>query len=494
MSFCPYCGKQLADGVVCNCRNVQTPVATTVQMPVAPIAPVAPVTAASPVTPVTSVLPNEAPETSAESPFVVPMGNNGFYGGMPAGNGAPMGIPAVPVNNSGDSDKEYLEATKDCKIINFLGIVMFLAGVVSVLFINEWVAALIFFVGEFFVLVPKSRVQKLCKTKNPTADRKTRGKIEKEAVKNIKAKNKHFIIASVIAYVCLAGLIVSFIVPVPLIKEEKKDSDGMSYTFEAEATTQNDQSVTDTVGAGESDDSSSGVNDGYAVDVVVGAYSYFLSLSPTDGTPMAPTYPYATYVNFEADGTGDICIRTGSSGEISHYCVTWEYYGIENDMRKYTLYLGSNENMYVYYGDNDMCVMYTSSAVNGYMRVSGNAQDNLSGTQSSAFDITGKSFDYAYAFDSVNTQMVSPELPYVGSMAFGSGNVFTASMKMSYGVETFTGTWSYEQLVDETYFYIVDFEEGWSLHIMYNTEMGICMLMDNSEILYCYEYSNYYSQ
>ena len=237
MSFCPYCGKQLADGVVCNCRNVQTPVAPNVQMPVAPITPVAPVTAASPVTPVTSVLPNEAPETFAGSPFVVPMGNNGFYGGMPAGNGASIGVPAVPVNNDGASDEEYLEATKDCNKLNLLVLIMFLCGVVSILFINEWVAAIIFFIGEFFALVPKMRVQKLCKTKNPTADNRTKRKIEKEVVKKIKAKNKHFIFASIIAYVCLAGLIVSFIVPVPFIKEEKKDSDGMSFVYTPEEST-----------------------------------------------------------------------------------------------------------------------------------------------------------------------------------------------------------------------------------------------------------------
>ena len=237
MSFCPYCGKQLADGVVCNCRNVQTPVAPNVQMPVAPITPVAPVTAASPVTPVTSVLPNEAPETFAGSPFVVPMGNNGFYGGMPAGNGASIGVPAVPVNNDGDSDEEYLEATKDCNKLNLLVLIMFLCGVVSIFYINEWVAAIIFFIGEFFALFPKMRVQKLCKTKNPTADNRTKRKIEKEVVKKIKAKNKHFIFASIIAYVCLAGLIVSFIVPVPFIKEEKKASDGMSFVYTPEEST-----------------------------------------------------------------------------------------------------------------------------------------------------------------------------------------------------------------------------------------------------------------
>lgn len=192
MSFCQKCGKQLPEGVtVCECENgVQAQNVT----------PEAPAT----VTPVTAPAPQ----------FVAPMVNN-----------APVGSFSVtsPVSN-GDYEGEYFNAVKDCKIINILSIVLFLVGVVSVLFLNEWIAAALFLVGELFALFPNEKLMKLCKVRNPGVDKKTQNKIVKETKKRIKAKNVHFKFSFIIAYVCLACLIISFIVPVPLLAESKNNS------------------------------------------------------------------------------------------------------------------------------------------------------------------------------------------------------------------------------------------------------------------------------
>lgn len=185
--YCSQCGKKLPDGVtVCECRSQapQPPVASVV----APEGESAPVAQPAPVAPETPVV-NSAPVVGA----------------------VPVAVPDV------DCDREFLEVIKSCKLINILGIVLFVTGLVSLIFINGWVAAVVFLVGELFVLMPNTKVQKLCKAKNPTADKKSLQKITKETVKGLKSKDKNFKFSFIIAMVCLACLVLSFVVPAPLV-------------------------------------------------------------------------------------------------------------------------------------------------------------------------------------------------------------------------------------------------------------------------------------
>lgn len=159
MTFCQKCGKELPDGVACDCETTQNPV--------------------------------------NESVFVTSSADND------------------------DNDGEYLDLTKKCSIINIIAIVLFVGGVASLLLINEWVAAIIFFVAEVLVLVPNAKLQKLCKTKNSTADKKAQRSIVKETTKRIKAKDKNFQFSFIIAIICLISLVASFIVPAPLLKNKQ---------------------------------------------------------------------------------------------------------------------------------------------------------------------------------------------------------------------------------------------------------------------------------
>ncbi len=184
MSFCQKCGKELPEGVACDCENTQTPV---------------------------------APET----PFVVPASGN-----APVNEGASVTLPA---DNDNDDD-EYLVAIKSCKILNILAIILFVGGVVSLLLVNGWVAAIMFFVAEISVLIPNTGVQKLCKAKNPTADKKAMQRAVKETTKRLKAKDKNFNFSFIIAIICLISLIASFIVPSPLLGSNNNSADNNDYS------------------------------------------------------------------------------------------------------------------------------------------------------------------------------------------------------------------------------------------------------------------------
>lgn len=185
--YCSQCGKKLPDGVtVCECRS---------QEPQPPVTPV--------VAPEGETVPVAQPALVApETPVV---------NGAPVVGAVPVAVPDV------DCDREFLEVIKSCKLINILGIVLFVTGLVSLIFINGWVAAVIFLVGELFVLMPNTKVQKICKAKNPTADKKSLQKITKETVKRLKSKDKNFKFSFIIAIVCLACLVLSFVVPAPLV-------------------------------------------------------------------------------------------------------------------------------------------------------------------------------------------------------------------------------------------------------------------------------------
>ena len=169
-----------------------------------------------------------SPATEQETSFVVPLISD-----------APSESEAADEYDADDADddEEYLNIIKDCAIINVLAVLLFVGGIASLLLINEWLAAVMFLVAEIFVLVPNEKLMKLCKAKNTSADKKTRNKIVKETRKRVKAKNNNFKFSFVIAYICLACLIISFIIPVPLMKQKQIATGTSSYTAGVEETT-----------------------------------------------------------------------------------------------------------------------------------------------------------------------------------------------------------------------------------------------------------------
>ena len=188
MSLCPNCGKELPEGVaVCECENQQLAETTINEVPVE--SPVDETATVSPETPIVTQMESEVPEVD--------------------------GMLVTSDNN--DDDEEYLGATKNCKLINVLSLILFVEGIISLLLINRWMAAILFFVAEIFVLLPNTKVQKLCKAKNSMADKKSQQAKIKETTKRLKSKNINFKFSFIIAIVCLICLIISFILPTPLI-------------------------------------------------------------------------------------------------------------------------------------------------------------------------------------------------------------------------------------------------------------------------------------
>lgn len=453
MSFCQKCGKELPEGATaCECQASQTNADA------------------------------QAPENNGTPGFVKPIVS------------APTAAAPVATNAPvGDTDDgEYLAAIKDCRIINILALLLLAGGIVSLLLINEWLAAVLFLVGEIFVLVPNTKVQKICKGKNPTANKKAQQAAVKETTKRLKSKDKNFKFSFIIAIVCLVGLVSSFIVPVPLLGQNQKQG-GNDVVADEEQSQATDQTKSEQDKNSSEDESDSSASDSYAVDVIVGGYDYFLSTNSDATAQVSPSYPYASYLNFKEDGTGNMTLKTNSSGGVALYETTWEFAGYENNMRKYIVTLHTDEILYVYYGEKeDICLMYTAAAVNGYARVSGNAQDNVSGiTTSTAYDVEGNSFNYVYSFDSAtNKQITADTPPYVNSLVFGEGNMFFANVKMTDGsTDIELGTWEYKQTVDGVHFYAVDFDAGWSWEVMYDPETDMCMIIDKDGLLVCFERS-----
>lgn len=203
---CPYCGKEIPEDLIAGAiENAQTTESVDDAPATNEIA--------------VGECDEGSPTTEQETPFVVPLISE-----------APSESEAADEYDADDSDddEEYLNIIKDCAIINVLAVLLFVGGIASLLLINEWLAAVMFLVAEIFALVPNEKLMKLCKAKNTSADKKTQNTIVKETRKRVKAKNNNFKFSFVIAYICLACLIVSFIVPVPLIGINSNNADNIN--------------------------------------------------------------------------------------------------------------------------------------------------------------------------------------------------------------------------------------------------------------------------
>ncbi len=468
MSLCPNCGKELPEGVaVCECENQQVAETTINEVPVE-----------SPV--------DETATVSSETPIVTPLESE-----VPEVDGM------LVTSDNNDDDEEYLGATKNCKLINVLSLILFVEGIISLLLINRWMAAILFFVAEIFVLLPNTKVQKLCKAKNSMADKKSQQAKIKETTKRLKSKNINFKFSFIIAIICLVSLIVSFIIPSPLIGGRTKNGNENDITVtdsEEPMTEGKTQAVTETGKDPSTDDSDTSASDGYAVEPIVGGFRYYESVDLFTATPVSTPYPHASYLNFEADGTGNLTVKTNSSNGKALYETTWEFVEIEENMRKYIVYTHTNETLYVYYADDDTCVMFTASAINTYERVKGNAQENVSGiTTSSVYDIENTSFDFAYEYDpETKYENTSPQMPYINRLSFYSANGFSAFIKTAtssnpYGLEIIMGKWYYEKTDEGFFYYRIELDEGAVWEVRYSPDQDMCIMVDNNGVMSYFE-------
>lgn len=472
--YCSQCGKKLPDGVtVCECRSQapQPPVASVV----APDGESAPVAQPAPVLPETPVV-NGAPVVGAVS----------------------VAVPDV------DCDREFLEVIKSCKLINILGIVLFVTGLVSLIFINGWVAAVVFLVGELFVLMPNTKVQKLCKAKNPTADKKSLQKITKETVKGLKAKDKNFKFSFIIAIVCLACLILSFVVPSPFVSSDS----GGDYESDVEEVgaiipaTEADDSETKSSTSNKSD---SNKPSKVVKEPVIGSFDYYETTDTDTMKSLSNDNNYISHIYFNEDGTGNMTIKTSTQKNGNAiYKTTWELVEVSGEDRQYVIRTHTNETFHVNYaGEKDICIIFVvregRNLAYTLTRFSGNAQENISGGKAvTSHDVIG-TYWFSYATDPTTGQkIVSPNPPYVSSIFIGDGGITGGDGMCSMSVKTgssgtasmdfWVGKWTHEESKDGYMVYKLVMNNGSiTKPLMYVPANDTCMLTDDSGTLYYYE-------
>lgn len=466
MSYCKYCGKQLPDGVnVCECSpRVQ-------QTPAIPFSPAAAESGGG----VT------APVTPAQSPAV---------------NNDPVNVTVPVAPQEADEDGEYLELTKKCKLINILAIVLWIAGLVSLVLINGWVAAVMFFVGELFVLVPNTGVQKLYKAKNPTADKKIQRSQTSEIIKRLKAKDKNFKLSFVIAIVCLVSIIASFIVP-PFFGASESDSSYES-SIEGEGAV---VSATELDNDSEDEDTNSNKTDSEKSDNVVkepivGSFDYYETTNTDTMQKMAKEYPYISHVHFDEDGTGNLTLKTSAqSNGFALYKTTWELVETSGDDRQYVIKTHTNDVIHMNYaGEEDVCFIFFENAGRNLaytlIRYSGNAQENISGGKATtAHDVVG-TFKFAYAKDpTTGSKVTSPTPPYVSYVSLYDGGMCSMLIKDSSGsIDSWFGKWTPDKSQDGYITYKLVMNDGTiTKALMYVPSTDTCMLTDSSGALYYYE-------
>ncbi|MBQ8767805.1 MAG: zinc ribbon domain-containing protein [Clostridia bacterium] len=115
-----------------------------------------------------------------------------------------------------ESNDEYISLISKSKTTNLISIGVLVVGIMSLLFINGWLGAVLCFVAEIVALIPNTKIQKLFKSKNPTMDKKSFKTNLKALQKDLKTKSKDFKTSFIIAIIALVCLVLCFVIPSPV--------------------------------------------------------------------------------------------------------------------------------------------------------------------------------------------------------------------------------------------------------------------------------------
>ncbi len=102
----------------------------------------------------------------------------------------------------------YDDAVKGAATTNIIAAIVLVAGVAIAWFINVWIGVALCLVAELVALAPNSKLQKMLKQNNNTADKKGFKETAKNCQKELKAKYSAFKFSFILGYISFALLIV----------------------------------------------------------------------------------------------------------------------------------------------------------------------------------------------------------------------------------------------------------------------------------------------
>jgi len=407
----------------------------------------------------------------------------------------------------------YENVLKNAKIMNIVASVIMAVGTVCALFVNAWLGAILCFVTEIVCLIPNTKIQKLFKQNNAqTTDKKKLKADNKALTKELKSKNKDYKFSFIIALVALV-LLIAFVICDSVLagwanslpSDLQKDSYGSGIVNQIDTIGDLHQyanskfhnySDNSTTNQTASDDSNK-----YATEPIVGSFDYFESRDADTMTSITISKPYINHMKFEADGTGNLTLKTDTSTGFSLYTTTWELVESADTARKYAVHTNTNETIYVfYYEDLDTCSTFGTlngrTVMNVFKRYSGNAQDNASGATTIApYDVVG-SYRFTHAYNpNTGYKTTTPPVPYTYYLTFYESNsclvqAQTNTTSSAYGLEFYNGSWSYDKQESGYYHYTIILNNGSSsteMAVLYMPEDDVCVVSDTSGNFYYLE-------
>lgn len=394
-----------------------------------------------------------------------------------------------------DSNDEYLPLISKSKNTNLLSIGLLAVGVISLLFINGWLGAVLCFVAEIVALIPNTKVQKLFKSKNPTMDKKSFKTNLKELQNDLKAKNKEFKTSFLIAIIALVALVLCLVIPSPVTAMfESEPTESPSIEENDGVIEDNDDNIENNTTDKPTDNSEQGSSNNHSTEPVIGSFDYSEMRYMDTMESLTISLPYISHINFNADGTGNLTQKTNTSRGFALYTTTWEIVESTDNITKYAVYTNTNETIYIFYDyDMDLCSMYGTK--NGrnvaifYKRYSGNAQENMSGgTAITAHDVIGSySFSHAYNSDT-EYKTTTPSAPYPYSLAFYDGNSCLVTTKtVTDDLDFRMGSWKYEKPVGEYLAYTITLSQGTTMSLFYLPDDEMCAISAGNGMYYYFE-------
>lgn len=402
--------------------------------------------------------------------------------------GCDCSVEQTTDENSFETNKVFLDLIKHSKITNIIAIVILVFGLVSFVFINGWLGAVLCLFAEFIAVLPNTKVLKHFKSENPKTDKKTLRTDKKALQKELKSNNKAYRFSFVLGYIALAGIIISLALPSPLVNMDGSVNSTNTPTS-TENVSNNESGAEATTG-----NTSANSSDKYAKEPIVGSFDYSKSFDNNTKSTVSLSIPYLSHLNFEADGTGNMTWKTSGTPGFALYDITWEIQE-ENEKLKVYVIKWDEDQAFVYYSiDDDLCYTITNDAIaNFFTRYSGNAKDNVSGaTTGTAYNVIG-SYCFSHAYNpSTDSRISNPSLPYTYYLTFYEGNsclvqAKTNSSSNAYGLEFYNGKWNYEKRDGEFYVYSVAFDQGGSMSVYYTPDDNMCVLADKNGIYYYLE-------
>lgn len=405
----------------------------------------------------------------------------------------------------------YENVLKNAKIMNIVASVIMAVGTVCALFVNAWLGAILCFVTEIVCLIPNTKIQKLFKQNNAqTTDKKKLKADNKALTKELKSKNKDYKFSFIIALVALV-LLIAFVICDSVLagwanslpSDLQKDSYGSGIVNQIDTIGDLHQyanskfhnySDNSTTNQTASDDSNK-----YATEPIVGSFDYSNSVfADTPQISIQMKLPYISHLNFEADGTGNVTIKTEGNPGFALYDATWSLYDEQENYIIYRVTLDNGEVGYVYYVEaEDNCFMIIDNEIiNYYVRYSGNAQDNVSGaTTSTAYDVIG-SYRFTHAYNpNTGYKTTTPPVPYTYYLTFYEGNsclvqAQTDTTSNAYGLDFYNGRWNYDKQESGYYHYTIILNNGSSntkMAVLYMPKDDVCVVSDTSGNFYYLE-------